>query len=242
MEITPLCLLISATLIIHPERTQFFRYEYISLTCATPGNSNGWTVKRNTSSGSSHSCEVSWGRLNGSTCTIRGVCTLDSGLYWCESERGECSNAINITVSKGVVFLESPVLPVTEGDKVTLRCSYKETFAESSTSNFSADFYKDGVFIGTQPAGQMTLHTVSKSDEGLYKCKHPTKGESPQSFLAVRVQDSSVPTNPPFRLVCTILLFILYNIIFIVCIYRYRRWARARSEAKKRASDHLELE
>ena len=56
-------------------------------------------MKRNTSSGSSIPCKVGWGRLNGSTCTIRGVYTADSGLYWCESERGECSNVINVTVN-----------------------------------------------------------------------------------------------------------------------------------------------
>ncbi|XP_042258166.1 Fc receptor-like protein 5 [Thunnus maccoyii] len=227
MDVTSLCLILSATLSIHPDRSQFFRYEHISLSCMVPGNSSGWTVKGNTYSGKGVPCKAGLEVQREPSCTIKDAFPSESGVYWCESDQGECSNTVNITVTAGFVILESPVLPLTEGDSVTLRCSYKTRLAKKSTSDFSTKFYKDGVFIGIQPAGQMTLQTVSKSDEGLYKCEHPTKGESPQSFLAVReVQDSSVSTTPTLRLVCTILLFILYNVIFIVCIYRYQRWAR----------------
>ncbi|XP_053199166.1 low affinity immunoglobulin gamma Fc region receptor II-like [Scomber japonicus] len=176
-----------ATLIIRPNRIQFFRYDYISLSCETPGNSSNWTVKRNTSSRSpvSVSCGDKFGRLNESTCIIRGVYTADSGQYWCESERGDRSNVIDIIVNNSVVILESPALPVKEGDTVTLRCFYKEKYAERSTSNFSAKFHREDGLILPQPTGQMTF-PMSKSMEGLYKCEHPTKGKSPQSLLVMR--------------------------------------------------------
>ncbi|XP_067436736.1 low affinity immunoglobulin gamma Fc region receptor III-A-like [Thunnus thynnus] len=247
MELTSLCLMLS-TLSISPKRSQFFQDDQISLSCEAPANSSGWIVRRNTSKRTSQQCKYGWGIPSESSCIIQHTFPSDTGLYWCESQRGECSNPVNITVTVGVVILESPGLPVTEGDDVTLLCSYKEEDETQSTSNFSASFYKNGVFIGSQPAGKMTLRPVSKSDEGLYKCQHPTKGESPQSWLAVRVgtQPTSVPTTPPplmsLRLLYTILLFILYNVILIVCVIIYRRWARARAEAKRRASHHLTLE
>ncbi|XP_044198142.1 sialoadhesin-like [Thunnus albacares] len=248
MEITSLCLMLS-TLSISPNRLQFFEYDRISLSCEAPANSSGWIVRRNTSEMTSQQCMHGWGISTESSCIIEDAYPPDTGLYWCESQRGECSNTVNITVTAGVVILESPGLPVTEGDNVTLLCSYKGEDEIKSTSNFSASFYKNGVFIGSQPAGKMTLQPVSNSDEGLYECKHPTKGGSSQSWLAVRAgaQPTSVPTTPPpplksLRLLCTILLLILYNIILIVSVIIYRRWARARAEAKKRASDHLILE
>lgn len=92
------------------------------------------------------------------------------------------------------MILESPVFPVAEGDEVTLRCSYKEMYAESSTSNFSTKFYKDGYFIGIQPAGLMTIKNVEKSHQGLYKCEYPSKGESLQSLLAVKGDDGTLNT------------------------------------------------
>ncbi|XP_023254723.1 low affinity immunoglobulin gamma Fc region receptor II-like, partial [Seriola lalandi dorsalis] len=186
MDIPSLCLFMSATLSIKPDRPQFFRYESFTMSCAVPGSSSSWTLRRNTSSGSFLSCEVGWGRRNGSSYINRSVYKTDTGVYWCESEEGECSNVLNITVNSGTVILESPALPVTEGDKVTLRCSVKERYAEKSESDFNATFYKNDVFIGIHSDGTMILPAASKSDEGFYKCRHPMKGESPQSLLAVR--------------------------------------------------------
>ena len=76
------------------------------------------------------------------------------------------------------MILQSPVLPVMEGDDVTLQCKTK-------TSNLPAGFYKDGSLIRTEPAGHMTIHHVSKSDEGLYKCHSSSHGESPSSWISV---------------------------------------------------------
>ena len=83
--------------------------------------------------------------------------------------------------SAGSVILESPALPVMEGNPVTLRCRNK-----TPSTNLTADFYKDGLFNRSSSTGEMIIYSVSKCDEGLYKCNISGAGESPESWLAVR--------------------------------------------------------
>ncbi|XP_042256688.1 uncharacterized protein LOC121889065 [Thunnus maccoyii] len=92
--------------------------------------------------------------------------------------------------SGGSLILQSPVLPVMEGDDVTLHC-------KTNTSNLPADFYKDGSFIRTEPAGHMTIHHVSKSDEGLYKCNISSHGESPSSWITVTEKPTTTSQSTP---------------------------------------------
>lgn len=81
----------------------------------------------------------------------------------------------------GSVILESPVLPVQEGEAVTLRCRNRTMFS----SNLTAEFYKNGLLFGRSATGNMIMH-VSKTDEGLYKCHISGAADSPDSWLAVR--------------------------------------------------------
>uniref|UniRef100_A0AAZ3QZH5 Ig-like domain-containing protein n=1 Tax=Oncorhynchus tshawytscha TaxID=74940 RepID=A0AAZ3QZH5_ONCTS len=177
---------LTASLSVSPDRSQFFEYESVSLSCEVQGNSAGWRVVRNTERGILSECKTDWGELQGSSCNV-SLIPSDSGVYWCESGSGEHSNAVNITVPAGAVILESPALPVTEGDSVTLRCRYQGT-----PSDLTADFYKDGSLITTETTGEMTIPTVSKSDEGLYKCTN-SEGESPESWMTVT--DFSLPAS-----------------------------------------------
>ncbi|XP_070710465.1 low affinity immunoglobulin gamma Fc region receptor III-A-like [Pempheris klunzingeri] len=195
----------------------------------------------------SQACKFGWGIPGKSSCTIEDAYPSDTGVYWCESQQGEYSNYINITVTAGLVILESPVLPVTESDKVTLRCLYKENLHLKSMSDFNATFYRDDVFIGTEPAGTMILPAVTMNHKGFYKCEHPKRGMSDQSWLSVTDKPlpstptpSSLPDMP--RLLCTLLLFILYTGILGICVYMYRKWSRARADEKRRVSDHLVME
>ncbi|XP_074480151.1 Fc receptor-like protein 5 [Sebastes fasciatus] len=195
MEITTLCAVV-ATLRVLPNRSQFFQYESISLRCEQRGMSSEWRVKKNTSIYINEECLISWERTHESHCFIDDLYPSDTGVYWCESVAGECSDAVSITVNAGSVILESPVLPVMEGDDVTLSCRTKTT-----SSNLTADFYKDGLLIGSSSTGNMTIHSVSWSDEGLYKCDVSGVGGSPESWLTVRGSP-----NPPDSPVLCILL------------------------------------
>ncbi|KAI5085127.1 Fc receptor-like protein 5, partial [Silurus meridionalis] len=171
------------SLIISPSRTQHFTRDSLSLSCEDQSNSTGWTVRRYTDSEGVLDCSQ-WGSVTVSTCKFSLLYTFYTGVYWCESESGENSNPVNITVhgeSSCSVFTSS-VHPVTEGHPLTLHCLYRNT----NPSNLRADFYKDGSVVQNQTTGEMIIHKVSKSDEGFYHCKHPERGESQRSWISVR--------------------------------------------------------
>ncbi|XP_066519014.1 Fc receptor-like protein 5 [Hoplias malabaricus] len=165
------------SLIISPSRTQHFSTDSLSLSCEGQRDSTGWRVKRYTQNKMSN-CSTD----TGFTCNISSLSTSYTGVYWCQSESGEGSDPVNVTVYNGDVILESPVHPVTEGDPLTLLCLFRST----KSSPLPVDFYKNGSLLQNQTTGEMTIHEVSRSDEGLYHCKHPEKGESPQSWISVR--------------------------------------------------------
>ncbi|XP_034531989.1 Fc receptor-like protein 5 [Notolabrus celidotus] len=174
---------VSDSVFLHPEpnRLQFFEYKPVTFHCEGFYGSTGLNVVHQTK-GKLPSCSTKTTMSSTvSSCTLRNVYLEDSGEYWCESGGGKRSNSINITVTAGSVVLESPVLPVTEGEAVTLRCRNKTT-----SSNRSAEFYKDGVFIRSSSTGQMVFQRVSKCDKGFYKCRISGGEESAESWLAVK--------------------------------------------------------
>uniref|UniRef100_I3JRS0 Ig-like domain-containing protein n=1 Tax=Oreochromis niloticus TaxID=8128 RepID=I3JRS0_ORENI len=177
------CTTNQARLTVSPSSSQFFKLDFVSLSCEEDDSSAGWTLRRNTTEGQRTPCGDGWGKPAGSkksSCNISYMYPLDSGVYWCESREGPISNMVNLTVTGGSVILQSPVLPVMEGDDVTLLCKTKTT-----PSNLPAAFYKDGSLIRKQPTGHMTIQHVSRSDEGLYKCDISGHGESPSSWITV---------------------------------------------------------
>ncbi|XP_067118070.1 sialoadhesin-like [Osmerus mordax] len=189
----------AVSLRISPSRSQFFKFESVSLSCEDQGSSAGGRVRRNTTKRWLEACPADWGVATaGSPCSIQDTFPLDTGVYWCESESGEHSHAVNITdslersfesvssVVDGAVILDSPVLTVNQGQAVTLRCLHKDKEATKPSSNFPAAFYKDGSLVRTEAAGEMTIPAVSASDAGLYRCNNSELGRSPESWLAVR--------------------------------------------------------
>ncbi|XP_064815564.1 Fc receptor-like protein 5 [Oncorhynchus masou masou] len=207
-----------SSLSVSPDRSQFFEFESVSLSCEVQGNSARWRLKRSTVSGERSDCGRNWGKPEGSSCIV-SLIPSHSGEYWCESGSGEHSNAVNITVHVGAVILESPALPVTEGDSVTLRCRHQGT-----PSDLTADFYKDGSLIRAVTTGEMTIPAVSKSDEGLYKCNN-SEGKSPESWMTVTGPTPIPPPAVPVlsmslpRLLCSLLVgspYLLVTIILLV--------------------------
>ncbi|XP_032438837.1 Fc receptor-like protein 5 isoform X3 [Xiphophorus hellerii] len=229
-----------AALTVSPSRSQFFKDESVTLICEV-----GWTVRRNTTKGTRTECKDGWGTTDGSTCNIPYILQHDTGLYWCESMSGSSSSSsIQLSVSGGSVILQSPVLPVMEGDDVTLSCR-----AKNPTHNLPAAFYKDGSFIGDGPSGHMTLLHVSSSDEGLYKCNVKGHGESPSSRISVKekltnISDSTVTPGPgsssvslpvllPSASLCV--LFFLFLLVQLV-VYLYSKPKVMKEEEERMTS------
>ncbi|XP_050928611.1 Fc receptor-like protein 5 isoform X1 [Lates calcarifer] len=220
-----ICSTNQARLTVSPSRSQFFKRDSVSLSCEEDDSSAGWRLRRNTTKQTRAECGAEWGKSSGSSCIISFIFPLDSGVYWCESREGATSNTINITVTGGSVILQSPVLPVMEGHDVTLHCKTKTT-----PSNLPAAFYKDGSLIRAEPTGHMTIHHVTKSDEGLYKCNISSDGESPPSWITVTGKPTT--TNLPTPTVTPTpasardgvlwslhLMFILVRYLVMLCPY-----------------------
>ncbi|XP_068569876.1 uncharacterized protein [Cebidichthys violaceus] len=165
---------------VSPKKSQFLKYESLSLSCGGDRKSPVWRVKAKTVRGVSE-CGRDWGYLQASTCIINEAYSWNSGEYWCESATGETTPAANISITDSNVILESPVFPVTEGESVTLRCT-----TQSNSSNLRASiFMKDRSLVGAAVTGQMTIPAVSKSDGGLYMCVIAEVGASTESWLTV---------------------------------------------------------
>ncbi|XP_050923966.1 killer cell immunoglobulin-like receptor 2DL5B isoform X1 [Lates calcarifer] len=244
-----ICSTNQARLTVSPSSSQFFRGDSVSLSCEEDDSSAGWRLWRTTTKQTRAECKE-WGESSGSSCIISFIFPVDSGVYWCESREGATSNIINITVTGGSVILQSPVLPVMEGHDVTLHCKTKTT-----PSNLPAAFYKDGSLIRTEPTGHMTIHHVTKSDEGLYKCIS-SHGESPPSWITVTEKpttpgptptptscSSSSPSSsstdttsppPPFPLmevvvsVCGLVVLVLLVLLVTLCVRR-----KSKADAEK---------
>ncbi|XP_076836552.1 uncharacterized protein LOC143482158 [Brachyhypopomus gauderio] len=207
------------SLIISPSRTQHFSGDSLTLSCEGQSESTGWRVRQYTNSERVSDCLSDWISFAGSICTISSLYTFHTGVYWCQSESGGSSNPVNITVHDGDVILESPVHSVAQGDPLNLQCLLDPTV----TSDIRADLYKDGLLIQNQVAGELTIHNVSKSDEGLYHCKHPERRESPHSWVSVRGLSHSEAPFSALGLLSNLLAaspYLLVSIILGVKCYR----------------------
>ncbi|XP_029932580.1 low affinity immunoglobulin gamma Fc region receptor II-like [Myripristis murdjan] len=188
---------------VDPSRLQLFLYESVSFSCEGLDGSAEWRVMRKIKR-LINTCPTN--------CSIRAAYAVDGGKYWCENENGERGHVVNVVVAAGSVILESPVLPAMEGSDVTLRCRNKTT-----PSNLTADFYKDDFLIRTGSTGKMTIHSVSKSDEGFYKCSVSDFEESPESWLAVRVFHEETQGCPPAHLLIkTVLTSLLMTALVVI--------------------------
>ncbi|XP_053199700.1 cell adhesion molecule 3-like isoform X2 [Scomber japonicus] len=243
MQLTPFCLVLSC-LHVTPDRSQFSKYDSVSLSCKDKLNSTGWKVKRKTLEGGVRPCSSSWGFISSdSTCIIRNIYPSDTGVYWCESPDGEQSNGINITVTDRSVVLESPALPVLEGAAMILHCK-----DSNNITNQKFSFYKDGRPVGSSSTGEMTIQHVSKSDEGLYKCSIAPGEETIGSWVAVEASPPSPSPAPAScsvsvsRVMCHLVVGIPYLLSTILLGLIFRDRNRAHLQTERRGSNDVIME
>ncbi|XP_067380861.1 Fc receptor-like protein 5 isoform X2 [Channa argus] len=225
------------SLTVSPSSSQFFQWKSFALSCEEDDSSAEWTLRRNTTTETRSECGAQWGKSGHLSCNIGLIVPWDSGVYWCESRNGSTSNSITITVTGGAVILQSPVLPVMEGHDVSLHCQSK-----SPPSNPSADFYKDGSFIRTEPTGHMTIHNVTKSDEGLYKCHISSHGESPPSWIYVTEKPTVAydPSSPSTFMTSTLFLCVLVRVACVILLIVVVDVLMRRCGGNKHKADEVE--
>ncbi|XP_067380135.1 low affinity immunoglobulin gamma Fc region receptor II-like [Channa argus] len=189
--------------LIITDTLQYFEYESVTFHCVGLHGSTQLKWIRN------HRNIVSPCDTSVKSCTIVEAYETDSGEYWCETER-EKSSTVNITVTAGPVTLESPVLPLMEGETMILRCRSK-----NRSTKFTAVFYKDGVLVGTGSSEKMIIHSVRKRHEGLYTCNITGVGESAGSWLTVRARHRDACPFSDHSLYVVIILRTVFTIVLV---------------------------
>uniref|UniRef100_A0A3Q0R4B8 Ig-like domain-containing protein n=1 Tax=Amphilophus citrinellus TaxID=61819 RepID=A0A3Q0R4B8_AMPCI len=205
---------VSASLTVSPNRVQHLIYESVSLTCSV--NSSSWRVMRFDEHGYLSQLPdcPNWRTMTRSTCNIERH-RHRAAVYWCETESGEFSNGVNITLHGTHAILVSPVHPVSEGDSVTLGCKLW-----AGNLNSTVAFYKNMKLIQKDDRQNLNISAVSKSDEGFYKCEY-SGHQSQESWMSVKGKSSrsSLSLSLITGLVCGISLILLLPLL-LVCWYR----------------------
>uniref|UniRef100_A0A3P8TYQ7 Ig-like domain-containing protein n=1 Tax=Amphiprion percula TaxID=161767 RepID=A0A3P8TYQ7_AMPPE len=176
-----LCVFCVSFVLFYVVLSQFFEGDSVSLSCEDEDSSAGWTLRRNTTT-ETRTPQAAASQSTNLTVPGKMNCAVSADEAVCEWMK--CWT-LSLLCSGGSVILQSPVLPVMEGDPLTLSCRSKHG------SRLPAAFYKDGSLMGTEPGGHMTILHVSRSDEGLYRCNISSHGESPSSWISVTGEDSS---------------------------------------------------
>uniref|UniRef100_A0AAV2KQV6 Ig-like domain-containing protein n=1 Tax=Knipowitschia caucasica TaxID=637954 RepID=A0AAV2KQV6_KNICA len=149
---------------------------------------------------------------------LRNIVTETKGRYKCGTSGSKEFSEENLLKVKAVV-LECPDEPVKEGESVTLSCRDK-----MAASYVTYSFYKDDKERTGSSTGELTLMEVSKTDEGVYKCKSSELRESEAQWLAVAggistsVHNASGGTD--FKWSFLIVLVALLLLLLLGFIYR----------------------
>ncbi|KAK7909993.1 hypothetical protein WMY93_014677 [Mugilogobius chulae] len=223
MDIATLCTFVVSLKVV-PTRVQFFQFETVHLSCGDEADASEWTIMRNTSWRTNQRNPAQ----NKSNWFFNdNMYYRDAGVYWCQSEEGECGAAVNITVTAGGVLLESPLRPINEGENVTLRCILNpdETRVEGTF-----EFFKDGNSIKNSTSGDLLIPNASPSDSGLYMCRHQEdlSAESPLEVLKTAAHPTQIHEGRATFITSIISIALPVSVatlvpLFLICLGRKQR-------------------
>ncbi|XP_066577164.1 Fc receptor-like protein 5 [Amia ocellicauda] len=158
---------------LSPEWTVLFPKESVTLRCGLTGDSSAGQYNWYRAAEGKATEPVQCQKTNGDNCSVTFKDKSHNGLYWCEAQpEGERSASVHIRVVDHKVILQTPPLPLTEGDNVTLVCRDKST---------SSSFYKDNKKLLSDPTQNiLRISPVRKDAEGMYRCQHSLDSEEVQ--------------------------------------------------------------
>uniref|UniRef100_W5MJ22 Ig-like domain-containing protein n=1 Tax=Lepisosteus oculatus TaxID=7918 RepID=W5MJ22_LEPOC len=144
--------------------TQFFTEETFFLKCVVQRDPAKWTIKRKKDGKVETAC-TAYSLENIQKCSFISPSVSHSGKYWCESESGECSNTLNITVYSGDVILRVSPQPLSKGSTGNLSCAVRHN--PNHTCGFpsiqNVVYFRNGLILHNQKN--------STHDEGHFKCR-----------------------------------------------------------------------
>ncbi|XP_058874288.1 Fc receptor-like protein 5 isoform X2 [Acipenser ruthenus] len=181
------------------EPAQIFKSESVTLRCEVQGDYTDWRFTWYKDGSKVSATQDYYSRIDGDKYTISFATKGHSGEYTCKGERkgnpsySKTSDALTLRVSDERVILQTPTQPVFEGDALTLRCRVRYNYHITRVV-----FYKDNKELQSQADTELSVHRVSKSDEGSYKCtawwrSSPYYGDSAEVRVSVR-ERFSTPT------------------------------------------------
>ncbi|XP_072315343.1 uncharacterized protein [Eucyclogobius newberryi] len=175
--------------VLSHNRTQFLHNELLTVGCRLPqGEHDHWRLMRfNKWEGMLEACPGAQVSGEVLSCSERMVYPWADRLYWCQSDLGQRSNALNISNTVISSVLEAPPLPVTEGDDIPLRC-LKRDRKTGNVAPASAIFKHDDQYISLSNDGTFTVKNVTKENEGLYECRVEDEVYTGKVYVTVRAR------------------------------------------------------
>ncbi|XP_051567093.1 junctional adhesion molecule 2A-like isoform X1 [Myxocyprinus asiaticus] len=187
--------------------------------------------------------------IDGATVTLRGVTQKDSGVYLCEVtarqdkiKLGEATVTLNVHVPPHTPSCEVPEM-VMKGFSAELRCKDKLSVPSSTYI-----WYKDNKLLNTAhlpeinysldpKTGTLKFKSVSKSDEGQYRCEASNGVGAPKSCAGQHMKITEFELNLTLVIAVGVgAFFLLLSCCLAICLCCRRGCCRCKNKGETKQS------